>query len=157
MPSAVSDSGARDEGAGQDRRGVAERRGGPTRLWDSLCGRSRRHRGRRTQEAANTYVDAYQRRDLLLLMALFGLNILDALFTLIWLGKGGAERNPLMQHLIESGDQVFINVKLFISGIAFLVLMAHKNFQIARVGLRLLFAVYAILFLYHVYLQLARF
>ncbi len=137
-----------------DRRG-GERRGSPTRLWDFLLGRARRRGGRRDGDHRGTYVDRYRRRDLVLLVAVFALNILDALFTLIWVGEGGGEKNPLMDRLLRSGDQVFINVKFFISGLAFVVLVAHKNFRLARVGLWALFGVYVGVFLYHILLQLS--
>jgi hypothetical protein len=58
-----------------------------------------------------------------------------------------------MDRLLQSGDQVFLNVKLFIAGVAFVWLMAHKNFRVARVGLWILVAVYAALLLYHIALQ----
>lgn len=137
-----------------ERRERADRRRVPTRIWDSLLGRGRRRRGRRTGEDRDIYVDAYRSGDLLLLVSAFLLNVLDAFFTLIWVGGGGAERNPLMDRLLRSGDQVFLNVKLFIAGVAFVWLMAHKNFRMARVGLWLLVAIYAALLLYHIALQL---
>jgi hypothetical protein len=152
MPSGAEASAAGGQELEGDRRG-GERRRGPTRPWDFLLGRARRHRGRRTGDHLRTYVDRYRRRDLLLLVAVFALNILDALFTLIWVGEGGGEKNPLMDRLLQSGDQVFINVKFFISGLAFVVLVAHKNFKLARVGLWALFAIYVGVFLYHILLQ----
>jgi hypothetical protein len=126
MPSGAEASAAGGQELEGDRRG-GERRRGPTRPWDFLLGRARRHRGRRTGDHLRTYVDRYRRRDLLLLVAVFALNILDALFTLIWVGEGGGEKNPLMDRLLQSGDQVFINVKFFISGLAFVVLVASGS------------------------------
>jgi hypothetical protein len=139
-----------------ERRKRTDRRRVPTRVWDSLLGRGRRRLGRRTGEDRDIYVDAYRSGDLLLLVSAFLLNVLDALFTLIWVRGGGAERNPLMDRLLQSGDQVFLNVKLFIAGVAFVWLMAHKNFRVARVGLWLLVAIYAALLFYHIALQVFR-
>jgi hypothetical protein len=141
---------------GAERRELAGRRRSPTRAWDSLLGRGRRREGRRRGEDRNIYVDAYRSGDLLLLVSAFLLNVLDAFFTLIWVGGGGGERNPLMDRLLQSGDQIFLNVKLFVAGVAFVWLMAHKNFRLARVGLWLLVAIYGALLLYHILLQVMR-
>lgn len=138
---------------GAERRRLTERRRFPTRVWDSLLGRGRRRGGRRKGEDRDLYVDAYRSGDLLLLVSAFLLNVLDGFFTLVWVGGGGGERNPLMDRLLQSGDQVFLNVKLFVAGVAFVWLMAHKNFRVARIGLWLLVAVYGALLLYHVALQ----
>ena len=147
---------AKSQPRGAERRKLTERRRFPTRVWDSLLGRGRRRRGRRGGEDRDIYVDAYRSGDLLLLVGAFLLNVLDAFFTLVWVGGGGGERNPLMDRLLQSGDQVFLNVKLFIAGVAFVRLMAHKNFRVARIGLWLLVAVYAALLLYHILLQVIR-
>ena len=98
-------------------------------------------------------MDTYRSRDLLILASAFLLNVLDAFFTLIWVKGGGGERNPLMDRLLRSGDQAFLNVKLFVAGVAFVWLMAHKNFRLARIGLWLLLVIYAAILLYHIVLQ----
>lgn len=137
-----------------ERRSGEDRRGQPTRIWDSLFGRKLRKHGRREGESENTYVDVYRRRDVGLILGILLLNILDAFFTLRWLDMGGGEANPIMDQLLEhGGDFAFLVQKCLVVGLWLVVLIVHKNFRIARVGLLSLFAIYGLLLLYHFVLQ----
>jgi hypothetical protein len=137
---------------GSERRDPSERRTKPTGFIDSLSGSARRRHGRRDGESENSYVDVYHRRDVLLILAIFILNVFDAMFTLAWLQRGGAEANPFMDLLIRMGDSAFLIQKCFVVGIWLLVLVVHKNFRIARVGMWMLLGLYAAIFAYHFYL-----
>lgn len=132
-----------------ERRSGRDRRARPTRFWDALLGRRRRHGGRRQGEARNTYVDVFQPRDVAMLVGIFLLNLFDALFTLRWLQMGGGERNPLMDILIQSSDFAFLFQKCVVVGLWLVVLMVHKNFRIARLGLLSLLALYLGVFVFH--------
>jgi len=132
-----------------DQRVGEDRRAQPTRAWASLFGQRRRRRGRRYGEGEDIYVDAFSRRDVMLLVAIFVLNICDAFFTLIWLQRGGGEANPLMSWLLELGDHAFLIQKCFVVGLWLLLLLVHKNFRMARIGLWSAFGVYSLLILYH--------
>ncbi|MBW2272457.1 MAG: hypothetical protein JRG96_04240 [Deltaproteobacteria bacterium] len=135
-----------------ERREEGDRRGQPTRGWDSLFHR-RRRTGRRQGETQDTYVDVFRKRDVALLLGIFILNILDAFFTLRWLQMGGAEGNPLMDQLIKTSDLLFLFQKCLVVGLWLLILMAHKNFRIARIGLWGSFVLYVCLLMYHFVLQ----
>lgn len=137
-----------------DRRSQSDRRDRPTQSWDSLLGRRRRKLGRRDGESEERYVDRFGRREIGLVLAIFVLNIFDAFCTLAWLERGGSEGNPLMDWALQSGDSVFLFQKCVVAGIWLLILLVHKNFRIARVGLWSLLAVYSALALYHVFLVL---
>jgi hypothetical protein len=137
----------------EDRR-AADRRDRPTGFWRSLGSPRRRSGGRRAGEGENTYVDRYRKSDILLLGAVFALNIADALFTLIWLRRGGSEGNPIMDWFLQQGDWAFLGQKCLVVGLWLVVLVVHKNFQIARAGLWFLLALYAGIFVYHIFLQL---
>jgi len=137
-----------------ERRARADRRARPTRFWDSLRGWRRRRRGRRSGESENTYVDRYEHHDVGLLLGIFSLNLFDAAFTLVWLGRGGAEGNPVMDWALRAGDAVFLFQKCFVAAAWLFILVVHKNFRAARYGLWMLFAVYALLALYHAFLHL---
>lgn len=140
---------------GDERRSGDDRRYRPTSLLDSLLGRHRRRRaGRRAGEQQNNYVDVYHRQDAFLLLGIFVLNVFDAFFTLVWLQKGGTEGNPLMDALIQAGDGIFLLQKCFVVGVWLLVLMVHKNFRMARIGMWTLLGFYGAVLLYHFYLQL---
>jgi len=132
-----------------DRRSEDDRRSRPTRFWDSLRGHRRRAAGRRLNEEGDVYVDRFSGGDVLLVLAIFGLNIFDAFCTLVWLRRGGSEGNPLMDLAIQAGDSVFLFQKCIIAGLWLLVLLVHKNFRIARIGLWILLGVYGTLAAYH--------
>ena len=85
-------------------------------------------------------------------MAVLLLNILDALFTMLWLQRGGTEANPIMAWLLEIGNSAFLVQKCLIVGLWLVLLLVHKNFRIARVGLWALTGVYSLLLLYHLFL-----
>lgn len=139
--------------AGEDRRTSSDRRETPTRSWDSLLGFARRKKGRRAGENQNIYVDSYTRQDVLLTVGVLVLNILDAFFTLRWLGMGGSEGNPLMDMLIRANDMLFLFQKCIVVGVWLVILVVHKNFRIARYGLWGAFILYAGILLYHFALQ----
>ncbi len=136
-----------------DRRTKPDRRSSPTRVWDSLFGFKGRRRGRRAGEERDLYVDTYTRTDVLLLLGVFVLNILDAFFTLRWLQMGGGEGNPLMDVLIQSNDLLFLLQKCVVVGFWLVILVIHKNFRIARIGLWAALILYALILIYHFVLQ----
>lgn len=138
---------------GEDRRTSADRRDTPTRCWDSILGFHRRKRGRRAGESEDIYVDQYSGQDVALTIGILTLNILDAFFTLRWLGMGGGEGNPLMEMLIRSNDMLFLLQKCVVVGLWLVVLMMHKNFRIARWGLWGALALYTGILFYHFALQ----
>ena len=133
----------------RDRRAGGDRRHRPTRVWDSFRGPSRRRGGRRAGEQGEVYVDRYRRREVLLVIAILLLNVLDAVCTLAWLGRGGSEGNPLMIWVLELGDGMFLFQKCVVAGVWLIVLLVHKNFRMAWLGLWALLAVYGLLAIYH--------
>jgi Domain of unknown function (DUF5658) len=115
--------------------------------------RGRRAAGRRTGEIENVYVDVYSPRLVLLLLLFFALTVLDSVSTLIYLGKGGQELNPIAQWLIDQGSLFFVLTKGIVSGLCLLFVMLHKTFRPARVALGIGFAFYFALAAYHLVLQ----
>ncbi len=128
---------------------ATDRRQEPTPFWSAFTGRRRRRQGRRAGEREYIYVDRFTRRDVLLVLSILLLNIFDALFTLIWLRRGGAEGNPVMAWLLEIGDGAFLAQKCLVVGLWLLLLVVHKNFPLARIGLWSLAGIYSLLILYH--------
>jgi len=129
----------------------SDRRSRPTSPWAALRGWQRRRDGRRSADR-ETYVDSFTRGDVILLIAIFGLNLLDAGCTLVYLSYGGMEANPAMAHLLSISDWAFLAQKCFVVGVWLVFLTVHKNFRFARFGLRVLLALYAGVFAYHVVL-----
>jgi len=138
-----------DEWPLSERRSGEDRRLRPTRVWDSFRGPRRRRGGRRAGERGEVYVDRYRRREVLLVIAILLLNVLDAVCTLAWLGRGGSEGNPLMIWVLEIGDGMFLFQKCVVAGIWLIILLVHKNFRMAWLGLWALLAVYGLLGVYH--------
>lgn len=136
-----------DEWGGADRR-TSDRREAPTRLLGGWLTPARRARGRR-HEDHSSYVDRYSKRDVALLLSIFLLNVGDAFFTMLWLGRGGKEANPVMDFFLDIGPGAFLVQKCLVVGAWLLILLAHKNFRFARIGLYASLAVYAVLMLIH--------
>ncbi|HYC78234.1 MAG TPA: DUF5658 family protein [Planctomycetota bacterium] len=136
-----------------ERRRGADRRGRPTPMFSIFLWRGRRAKGRRRGEDRNIYVDRYARPDLWLAASVLLLNILDAWLTVVYLGYGGAEANPVARYLLERGVGWFLAAKCFAVSVCLLFLVQHKNFAHVKPALRMLLAFYGALLLYHVYLQ----
>src|SRR5206468_4427891 len=83
---------------------------------------------------------------------LFGLNLLDALLTIVWVRSGVAtEGNQLMARLLDIGNLPFLTVKVAIGFIATLVLVRFGNRRIARYGLVFALSVYMGLMAIHIF------
>lgn len=132
---------------GPDRR-EADRRDAPTRLLPRPMTPARRERGRRASDHSS-YVDRYTRRDVALLLTIFLLNVGDAFMTMLWLERGGREANPVMDFFLDIGPTAFLVQKCLVVGAWLVILVAHKNFRFARLGLYASLVVYAILMVIH--------
>jgi len=113
----------------------------------------RRREGRRDGETENIYVDVYSPRLVMLMLFFFALTVGDSVSTLIYLGKGGSEMNPIAQWMIDQGGMFFVVVKGVLSGLCLLFVMLHKTFRPARVAIGVGFAFYSVLGAYHLVLQ----
>ena len=82
-------------------------------------------------------------------MSVFLLNVGDAAFTMRWLSRGGQEANPVMDFFLDIGPGAFLAQKCLVVGFWLLLLLVHKNFRFARIGLYASLAVYAVLMLVH--------
>jgi hypothetical protein len=77
------------------------------------------------------------------------MNTGDSYFTLVHLQSGGIELNPFAQMLLRTGRFGFVIAKGLMITLAVLVLIQHKNFWLARVGLWIAAGAYTVLNLYH--------
>ncbi len=84
------------------------------------------------------------------------LNLLDAIFTMVWVTAGLAnEANPLLATLVRDHPLVFTVVKLSLVGGGSWLLWQHRQRPFAVVGIFLVFLTYYFLLLLHVgYLSL---
>jgi hypothetical protein len=137
-----------------ERRSGTDRRARATRLFSrfSVLGGARLA-GRRRGERDNIYVDRYDARDLRVVLAILALNILDAWLTLVYIGYGGTEANPIARTLLEWGTDWFVGAKSLLVTACLLFLAVHKTFRCVRPALRLLSWFYGGLLVYHLVLQ----
>lgn len=154
MDPAISEDPDVDESAdpsgdwdGVERR-ASDRRETPTRPLTPIGGPLRRMRGRRSEDQIG-YVDRYSRREVALILAVFVMNVGDAFLTMLWLQRGGREANPIMDFFLDIGPGAFLLQKCLVVGIWLVVLLVHKNFRFARLGLYASLVVYALLMIVH--------
>jgi hypothetical protein len=91
----------------------------------------RRREPRRLNDTRAHYVDWYDERLFVTVIGIFSLCCLDALFTLILVGMGAEEINPVMAALLEHGVGTFVYTKLAITGFGLVFLVVHAAFWIA--------------------------
>ncbi|MCA8970152.1 MAG: hypothetical protein KDC95_10225 [Planctomycetes bacterium] len=112
----------------------------------------RREGGRRTGETTNVFVDRFGQGVFLLATAILLLNALDAFFTLLFLGLGGQELNPVALQLLEMGPLVFLGVKTLGIGLATLYLVVVSKFRGVIWGFWSVVAIYSALLVWHLML-----
>jgi hypothetical protein len=139
----------------EDTRIRSDRRRRPTPAFSRYAILGGRRRGRRrVTDPPIYYVDRLGGAVWLVLLAIFLFQALDAYLTLAHLRQGGHELNPLMDRLIEHGDTLFVAVKLGVSLLGLWFLGVHKNFPLAKPGLAVLFALFAGVVGWHLFLAL---
>jgi len=83
------------------------------------------------------------------------LSVFDAIFTLTLLARGGTELNPVMNALLQQSVWAFTGVKMLLTGIPAIVLVAAGNLTLfklvrARSILAALVGLYMGLMVYHI-------
>ncbi len=138
----------------EERRRTLDRRKAPTPMFSryTLFG-GRRWGGRRKGEKYGNFVDQHGALLLLVLLLVATFNIVDAYFTLFFLGEGAQEVNPVALYLLELGPWVFVLAKSLGIGLCLGFLCLARNFRMAQAGLGLVFAMYFSLTLYHLFLM----
>ncbi len=139
------------DAAWDGRRAGADRRQGPTAPFSKYVFKGRRQGARRGGEGVNTYVDRYSGRIMAILVLIAGLCVLDALFTLLYLQRGGSELNPLMDAAIRAGVIPFILIKCGLTFVGITFLCLHKNFRFVRLIILGVLLLYVVLMGYHYY------
>lgn len=138
------------ERRGQDRR----RRPTPALSRYTLFG-GRRVGDRRNEQADNIYVDRYEPWLAAALVAIAALCAFDAVFTLLYIQKGGAEANPVMAEVIEWGPRPFLVLKCVVTNVGLVILCLHKNFKYVKQTIGALLGIYGALLVYHLWLAAA--
>ncbi len=117
-----------------------------------VFGAGRRRDFRRGGESHASFVDTHGAGLFAVITAIAMLNILDALFTVLFLSCGGREVNPVVQFTLDSGLWVFVVFKSLGIGACLLVLTLTKNFRFSRFGLGVIFFGYLTLLGWHAFL-----
>ncbi len=107
---------------------------------------------RREEEREGSFVDVYGLKIWCLALWVALMNIGDSYFTLVHLQAGGIELNPVAEMLLQSGRVGFVLLKAVLIGVALVILVVHKNFFLARVGVWTAAGTYTALVLYHLLL-----
>jgi hypothetical protein len=82
--------------------------------------------------------------------AVLVLNLLDALFTLVWVRSGLArEANPLIEQLVEQHAVGFVLVKLGLVGLGSWLLWRRRERPAAVIAIVAAFLAYYLVLLYH--------
>lgn len=127
-----------------------DRRSAPTPRFSRHTFLGGRRRGvRRGSESEGTYVDLYSLRLVLMVGWVAFMNMGDSYFTIVHLQSGGIELNPVAGYLLTTGRVGFVLAKGVMISVALLVLLLHKNFWLARIGLWVATGSYTLLNVYH--------
>ena len=114
-----------------DKRVLKDRRKQPTPGLSRFTLWGQRRAFRRVEDKKRGgYVDRYSSGLLFLLISVVGLNVLDALFTMMILEDGGWEVNPVVRSVIQLyGDRFWI-WKFAMPSISLILLCLHSRFRL---------------------------
>ncbi len=116
-----------------DRCALRERRERPTPLFSKFTFLGRRTTFRRkVDQQRGGYVDRYSSKLFFFLILIVGLNILDALFTMMILDSGGWEVNPFVGAVITLCGDKFWVWKFTIVSVSLIVLCLHSRFRFVK-------------------------
>ncbi len=135
-----------------ERRHEKNRRAGKYNFKMSWGTKGQRLSGRRQGDLLNTFVDRYSPRVRYFSIGLLILSVLDALFTLRILEKGGVELNPFMGALIAFDIGWFLFVKIAMTAAALFTLLIFYHFSWMRV-LRVSHIIYGAFVMYAILIQ----
>lgn len=85
-----------------------------------------------------------------IVLATLVLNLLDAVFTIIWISTGAAtEANPVLAEVAHEDPGLFVTVKFLLVGLGSLLLWRNRKRPGAVVSVFIAFLAYYFLLLYH--------
>ena len=136
------------------RRTGPDRRMKPTPMLSRYTLLGRRKKVRREEDRRrHIYVDQYSLRFFVLLMAILLLGTADAFLTLHHVHVNNAEElNPIMDFFLGISPEIFFNVKYILTALCLTVLCLHKNLPIVKYLLGVVFLIYFVIVLNHLYL-----
>jgi len=116
-----------------DKRTIKDRRKQPTPGLSryTFFGRRRTIR-RKSDDQGRNYVDRYSSSLLFFVVAIIGLNVLDAFLTLLILDLKGWEANPVVGSVMGLYGTKFWIWKFFIVSVSLVLLCLHSRFRLVR-------------------------
>lgn len=145
------------QGNNEERRTVTDRRKKPTPGLSRYTFFGRRQTIRRKEDRLKGgYVDRYSPNLFFLLVLILGLNVLDALFTMMILELSGLEANPVVRSVMAVYGEKFWIWKFGMVAVSLVMLCLHSKFRRVREIIIGLSAVYLMVILYQVWLILYR-
>jgi hypothetical protein len=139
----------------EEKRTLNDRRQKPTPLVSryTFLGRRKAIR-RKSEQGQGSYVDRYSSSLLTLLVLIVGLNILDALFTMMILDSKGVEVNPVVRAVIDLHGEKFWIWKFGVVSFCLVLLCLHSTFKWIRGVIIVLSSIYLAVVIYQLFLLL---
>ncbi len=140
---------------GFDNRTIRDRRKEPTPALSryTFFGRRKTIR-RRLDQQRGGYVDRYSSSLFFFLVAIIGLNVLDAFFTMMILDLKGWEANPVVRSVIDLYGTKFWIWKFSIVSISLTLLCLHSRFRLVKGLIVAIGCLYTIVVVYQIFLLL---
>ena len=136
-----------------ERRGPQDRRRKPTPGLSRYTFFGRRGNIRRKEETERGgYVDRYSPALFFFLILVLGLNVLDALFTLMILDRHGWEVNPVVRSVIQLHGTQFWIWKFAVVSTCLVMLCLHSKFRRVKAIIVGISTIYVAVILYQIYL-----
>ena len=134
-----------------DRRASGDRRKQPTPGLSRFTFFGRRSTFRRQDDKTKgRYVDRYSPTLFFLLVLIVGLNVLDAVFTMMILDKRGYEANPVVQSVMEILGNKFWMWKFALVAFRLVLLCLHSRFRLVRFVIICLTSIYLLVVAYQI-------
>jgi len=119
----------------------------------TFFGRRRTPR-RKSDQLKGGYIDRYSSTLFFFLITIVGLNVLDALFTMMILDLKGWEANPVVNSVITLYGTKFWIWKFFIVSVSLALLCLHSRFRLVREIIVAISCLYFIVVAYQIFLLL---
>lgn len=95
-------------------------------LWQCITS-PRRMRGRRSTDRRYAVLDRFDSGMVTLAILLMVLSVMDSVFTLTLISRGGSEVNPVMNALLQYSVWSFMAVKMLLTAVPAIILVATGN------------------------------
>ena len=104
----------------------------------------------RLQRIGSVFRMEIDSRTMFIMLAIIGLNMVDAFCTIRHLSYGAVEFNPLMDALLQQSTERFVVVKHLLASVCLIIIAMHGNIKPAKMALLVILPLYSTLALYHV-------